>query len=86
MDTTTRVPAEETAWDQTDVARYLKVSVRHVFDVRREDRSFPQPVQVGRSLRWSARAVPDWLERGGTVETPDAPKPAKHRKGAGRVR
>jgi predicted DNA-binding transcriptional regulator AlpA len=85
MTTTTRIPAEETAWDQTDVAHYLKASVRHVFDVRREDPSFPRPVQVGRSLRWSPRAVPDWLERGGAVETPDASKPAKKRKGAGRV-
>jgi hypothetical protein len=29
-----------------DHNNYLKVSPRHVFDVRREDPTFPQPVRV----------------------------------------
>jgi predicted DNA-binding transcriptional regulator AlpA len=81
---TKAVPPEDRAWTVTDVAYFLKVSVRHVYNLRTSDRTFPEPVKVGTALRWPPRAVPSWLECGGAVLPPNTSSP-KQRKGAGRV-
>jgi predicted DNA-binding transcriptional regulator AlpA len=74
----------DSAWTVNDVACFLKVSVRHIYNLRTTDPTFPKPVKVGTALRWPPRAVPDWLAGGGAV-APPAPAPSPQ-KGAGRVR
>ena len=85
MTTTKTVPPTDRAWTTTDVTDFLQVSVRHVYNLRAVDATFPQPVPVGRALRWPPEAVPDWLKRGGAVANPPADSPSP-RKGSGRVR
>jgi predicted DNA-binding transcriptional regulator AlpA len=85
MTTTKTVPPTDQAWTTTDVAEFLRVSVRHVYNLRTTDATFPQPVPVGRALRWPSDVVPEWLKRGGAVAIPSADSPST-RKGAGRVR
>ena len=80
----TRTPAEESAWGPKQVARYLDVSERHVFDVRREDDTFPPPRMVGRKPRWSPHVVRRWVADGGASRPPAGPTGPK-RKGPGRV-
>jgi predicted DNA-binding transcriptional regulator AlpA len=82
---TAAVPPEERAWTVTDVAYFLKVSVRHVYNLRATDPTFPEPVKVGTALRWPPRTVPRWLDRGGEVLPPHASS-SEQRQGAGRVR
>jgi predicted DNA-binding transcriptional regulator AlpA len=50
MTTTKTVPPTDQAWTTTDVAEFLRVSVRHVYNLRTTDATFPQPVPVGRAL------------------------------------
>ncbi len=83
----TRVPVNDTAWDPQQVADYLKVSVRHVFDVRREDETFPPPRMVGRKPRWSPDVVRRWVADGGAPRPPAGPTgpTGPKRRGPGRV-
>jgi predicted DNA-binding transcriptional regulator AlpA len=66
----TRVPADDTAWGPKQVARYLDVSERHVFDLRREDESFPPPRMVGSKPRWSPEVIRRWVAEGGSPRPP----------------
>jgi predicted DNA-binding transcriptional regulator AlpA len=83
----TRVPPEDTAWDPQQVAHYLKVSERHVRDLRREDDSFPPPRMLGRKPGWSPDVVRRWVADGGAPRPPAAPAgtTGPKRKGPGRV-
>jgi hypothetical protein len=57
------VPAVDTAWDPTDVARYLKISIRHLSVVRIVDETFPEPQMLGSLPRWAPPVVMGWLAR-----------------------
>lgn len=46
-----------------DVARLLCVSVRQVWRLRSAG-SLPEPVKVGKSVRWSADIVGVWIDMG----------------------
>lgn len=59
--TTQGVPPVETAWDSEDTARYLKISVRHLSDLRVDDPTFPQPRMLGTLPRWEPSTVKRWL-------------------------
>lgn len=51
------------AYDAATLARLLGVSVRHI---RRMDASglLPKPVRFGRSKRWVAETIQQWLRAG----------------------
>ena len=57
------VPPVETAWDPKDVAKFLKISIRHLSVLRVMDDTFPDPRMIGRLPRWAAPAVMGWLAR-----------------------
>ncbi len=60
--TPTQVDIDETAWDQRDVAHYLKVSAQTVANLVLSDETFPQPVPISeRLVRWHPQVVRDWL-------------------------
>lgn len=46
-----------------DVAKLLDVSERHVWSLHASGR-LPRPVRLGRSVRWSADELRDWLAAG----------------------
>lgn len=50
-----------TAWTPSDVARELQISLRHLCDLRREDKSFPTPTMLGRCPRWDPGQIRDHL-------------------------
>ena len=62
-ETTAPVPPDpaDTAWTPDEVARELKISTRHLTDVRKEDDSFPKPRMLGDCPRWSPIAIRSWL-------------------------
>jgi len=51
-------------WTIEDVARELKVSVRHVYRLLAEDK-IPH-AKVGRLVRFSPSQIEEWIKRGGT--------------------
>jgi hypothetical protein len=51
------VEPEDRAWNTTDVAEFLQVSVRHVFTLRKEDPAFPRPVETLIALSIAVSAV-----------------------------
>jgi predicted DNA-binding transcriptional regulator AlpA len=50
--------------DIRDVARKLRVSTRHVSTLEKLG-SIPKAIRVGRCLRWSPRAIADFILNGG---------------------
>lgn len=57
-----QVDSDETAWDQHDVAHYLKCGIQTVANLVEEDATFPQPVPISRRIvRWHPQVVRDWL-------------------------
>ncbi len=50
-------------WDIEDVARELKVSVRHLYKLVSEDR-IPY-AKVGRLVRFSPGRLAEWIRKGG---------------------
>ena len=44
-----------------DVARALKVSQRQVWKLLAGER-MPKPIHIGRSVRWPAAAIAQWIE------------------------
>jgi excisionase family DNA binding protein len=46
-----------------DVAELLKVSTRHVWKLLSAGR-FPQPIRIGRSVRWRRADVENWIDDG----------------------
>ncbi len=55
------VPPVDTAWDPKDVAKFLKISIRHLSVLRIADDTFPEPRMIGRLPRWAGPAVMEWL-------------------------
>jgi excisionase family DNA binding protein len=49
--------------DAGDVARLLRVSVRHVYRLADAGR-MPQAVKLGASRRWDRAALDDWIAAG----------------------
>jgi predicted DNA-binding transcriptional regulator AlpA len=76
--TINEVPAGEPAWDTQQVAHYLRVSERHIRNLRGKDASFPTPRKVGNRPRWCPDSVRRWVADGGSEST--------GRKGGNRVR
>ena len=50
-----------TAWTPDEVALALKISVRNLTNVRKNDPSFPKPRMLGDCPRWSPELVRGWL-------------------------
>lgn len=48
-----------------EIAALLNVSERHVWRLRSSAR-FPEPVKIGRAVRWTRRSVMQYIENGGT--------------------
>jgi excisionase family DNA binding protein len=46
-----------------DVAHAMKVSDRHVTNLRKEGR-MPLPVKLGTSVRWPRRVIEAWIDAG----------------------
>lgn len=46
-----------------DLAKLLRISERHLRDIRTEDASLPAPITAGASPRWRPEEVSDWLAR-----------------------
>ncbi|MCH7752859.1 MAG: helix-turn-helix domain-containing protein [Planctomycetes bacterium] len=46
-----------------EVAKILGISVRHVWALLAQGR-LPQPVRLGRSVRWNLKELRDWLDAG----------------------
>jgi predicted DNA-binding transcriptional regulator AlpA len=80
------------------LAEMLDISDRHLTDVRREDETFPSPVLLGTSPRWSPAVIRRWMERDmascctcdnktrtATPAIVNTPKGTKKAKGAQRV-
>ena len=55
------VPPVDTAWGPKDVAKFLKISIRHLSVLRVMDDTFPDPRMIGQLPRWAAPAVMAWL-------------------------
>jgi predicted DNA-binding transcriptional regulator AlpA len=73
-----RRSSTSTAWDIEDVATYLKISTRHLGDIRAEDPSFPPPRMLGSLPRWHPKTVEDWLAAAEpAVAAKPEPKPRK---------
>ncbi len=81
-DNTTR-PPDDRSWGPKQIAFYLDISERHLFDVRREDTSFPVPRMVGSKPRWCPGVIQRWVADGGSPVPPATPR--TKRKGTGRV-
>ena len=57
------------------VAEILRISTRHLADLRREDSTFPSPRMVGTLPRWTYESIHTWVElpsRQSEVGTADA--------------
>lgn len=48
--------------DPTTLAEMLRISGRHLTDVRREDTTFPTPKMLGTLPRWSPAAIRRWMD------------------------
>lgn len=82
--------------DPTALAAMLRISLRHLTDLRRDDPTFPPPKMLGTLPRWSPAVIRRWME-GPAVEASaettlagicDAPAPkqgSKKSKGSARV-
>lgn len=55
---------EKIVWSVDDVARELKVSVRHVYKLVSNDK-IPYS-KIGRLVRFSPVRIGEWLQKGGT--------------------
>lgn len=84
--------------DPSSLAQMLRISERHLTDLRHEDPTFPAPRMLGSLPRWSPTTIRRWVEQAdanhgiGPVDPPRAsagtasPKAAERRtKGAARV-
>lgn len=48
--------------DPAALAEMLRVSERHLTDLRREDKTFPAPRMLGTLPRWSPAAIRRWMD------------------------
>lgn len=63
---------EDHAWDRFDVATYLRICVRQLADLRRDDPTFPAPRMVGRKPIWAPRSITTWVEKPAVESAPPA--------------
>lgn len=73
--------------DPPGVAQLLKISERHVLDMRQQDDTFPQPTMCGANRpRWHVEAILAWVlgEHAGPPSA-EVPAPGKRSKGTRRV-
>jgi predicted DNA-binding transcriptional regulator AlpA len=54
---------DDRAWDRHDVAAHLRIGIRRLSDLRKDDPTFPQPRMVGRKPIWARRSVTEWVEQ-----------------------
>lgn len=73
--------------DPPGVAQLLKISERHVLDMRQQGRTFPQPTMCGANRpRWHVEAILAWvLADQATPPSSELPEPTRKRKGTPRV-
>lgn len=62
MDTTYGYAPTEKMLDPTTLAEMLRISDRHLTDVRKEDKTFPAPKMLGTLPRWSPAAIRRWMD------------------------
>lgn len=55
----------EPLWTIEDVAAFLRVSIDAARHMRRQ-RQLPEPIKMGRSLRWRRSDLEAWAAEGGT--------------------
>lgn len=53
--------------DPTALAEMLRISERHLTDVRNEDPTFPGPKMLGTLPRWSPAVIRRWMDPAGTT-------------------
>jgi predicted DNA-binding transcriptional regulator AlpA len=53
--------------DTRQVAKMLMVSARTIFAMQRDGR-MPQPVRIGRAIRWSYEGIKAWVDAGCPAE------------------
>ncbi len=46
-----------------ELAKLLKISMRTLWRLRR-DRAIPEPVTIGKSLRWDLNLITNWIATG----------------------
>jgi hypothetical protein len=73
MTPTTPAAETETAWGPAEVARELKISQRHLLDMRRELTDFPEPLWLGRIPRWSPQVIREYVARASQPTPPVRP-------------
>ena len=78
--TTPAADGDGRTWGPPQVAHFLRISERGLWDLRAEDPTFPKPRRVGRQLRWCPDVVRAWV-RGEDAVVEPKPK----RRGHGRV-
>ena len=49
--------------DPAGAAAFLGISDRHLFDVRKVDKTFPTPRMVGTLPRWTESSLLAWIEK-----------------------
>lgn len=62
MDTTNGYAPTEKMLDPNGLAEMLRISERHLTDVRHEDPTFPAPKMLGKLPRWSPTAIRRWMD------------------------
>ncbi|MCH8146777.1 MAG: helix-turn-helix domain-containing protein [Planctomycetes bacterium] len=69
MSTRSPIDAEtRTLLNVTEVADMLGCSVRHIWSLNRR-KILPEPIRLGRCVRWSRASLLSWLELGCPVRT-----------------
>ncbi len=76
-------PPDDRSWGPKQIVFYLDISERHLFDVRREDTSFPVPPDGRQQAALVPRCHPAVVADGGSPVPPANPR--TKRKGTGRV-
>lgn len=77
------------AWGPEEVAHYLRISPRHLNDIRAEDPAFPAPPMLGTLPPWSPKRIQAWLDDEPVLSSDhaeaDSPTARTRRKGMARV-
>ena len=61
-------PLFERPWTGREVCLFLSCSERSLRYLVASESGFPRPVRVGKSPRWSPRAIRVWVENGGAFD------------------
>lgn len=63
MKATQSIHVEEKLWTVKQVASLLKVSIRQIHHLT-ANALMPEPMRLGKLLRWSKEEITSWLEAG----------------------